>query len=369
MDKSKIDLNEEIRQFLLDRGALRVGFANQETLAGGPESTDITYKLSGAKSAISFAMPLDKSLIRAYLAKEMPHGRSNFEKHMFDVYRTIWNISKELALFLAKKGHDSTPFFPNNKFREDIPGWRLKVVPELCLRYVAVRSGVASFGWSGNVGIKGYGTTILLGGVVTEAILEPTNPIPPEESFCTECKLCAQVCPLKMFSDKDAFTFSLGGYEFSYSKRIDIRRCLIGCTGFTGLHYNGKFSTWCPGRFEYPENEEEVSKLLVHSSRIKGKWPTISDGSEGFTASVDLGYQTQISCGNCANICFGDPKETAENYKILVNSGCVIQKENGEILILPPEEAKEAFEAMDPKHQRLYASDYKRGLKRQKEKM
>ena len=88
---------------------------------------------------------------------------------------------RDLVEFLEKKGFKSWGFVPNNKFRKDIQGWQLKVVPYLSLRYVAVASGVGSFGWSGNVGIKGYGTTILLGAVVTEAELEPTGPLPPED--------------------------------------------------------------------------------------------------------------------------------------------------------------------------------------------
>ncbi|MHA2325110.1 MAG: hypothetical protein ACXACB_06910, partial [Promethearchaeota archaeon] len=33
-------------------------------------------------------------------------------------------------------------------------------------------------------------------------------------------------------------------------------------------------------------------------------------------------------------------EDTAENYKILVNSGCVITNEKGENVILPPDEAE-----------------------------
>ena len=108
--------------------------------------------------------------------------------------------------------------------------------------------------------------------------------------------------------------------------------------------------------------------MLVHSSQIKAKWPKIPDDSQGFTPEVgNLGYDVGISCGNCCNICFGDPKETAKNYKILVNSGCVIQKENGELEVYPPDEAKEKFEAMDDKHKKLYYWDFKRGLNKNQE--
>ena len=63
---------------------------------------------------------------------------------------------------------------------------------------------------------------------------------------------------------------------------------------------------------------------------------------------------TKLTCGNCQLICWGDPKLTKENYQLLTNSGCVIQKENGEILVLPPDGAEKTFRTMDSKHQKLY---------------
>lgn len=277
-------------------------------------------------------------------------------------------MSKEIVHLLEKKGYTGKAFFPNNKYREDVPGWRLNLIPELSLRIAAVRSGVASYGWSGNVGIKRYGATILLGGLITSAELEPTDPIPTEDSFCNKCKLCTKVCGYQMFSDKEEFTFTIGGYTFSYAKRIDKNRCFLVCGGFQGLHHSGKFSTWSPGRYPYPEDEKEVLRLLTHVTMTRGKRPLIKDNSGGYTTSSDLGYNIQLSCGNCNNICFGDPKETAKNYKILINSGCVIQHEDGTIEILPPEEAEKTFNAMDPKHQRLYTWDYKSKIKDKKEK-
>ena len=63
---------------------------------------------------------------------------------------------------------------------------------------------------------------------------------------------------------------------------------------------------------------------------------------------------TKLTCGNCQLICSGDLNLTKENYRLLINSGCVIQKESGEILVLPPEKAEKEFKKMSPKHQRLY---------------
>jgi epoxyqueuosine reductase QueG len=49
----------------LDQGALSVGFATKETLKGGPPTTDMTYVMPEAETAICFAIPLDKVKIRA----------------------------------------------------------------------------------------------------------------------------------------------------------------------------------------------------------------------------------------------------------------------------------------------------------------
>ncbi len=60
---------------MLEQGAVSVGFATKKTLEGGPPTTDMTYILPEAETAICFAVPLDKSKIRSYLGKEPPRGR------------------------------------------------------------------------------------------------------------------------------------------------------------------------------------------------------------------------------------------------------------------------------------------------------
>jgi epoxyqueuosine reductase QueG len=54
-----------------------VGFATLETMEGGPEGADLKYMLPEAQSAIGFALPLNKQLIRPYLAKEYPNARGD----------------------------------------------------------------------------------------------------------------------------------------------------------------------------------------------------------------------------------------------------------------------------------------------------
>jgi len=66
--------------------------------------------------------------------------------------------------------------------------------PPISHRYLAVRSGIGHFGYSGNIITKEYGSAIVLASVVTDAELIPTDPLPEEENYCDECRLCLSVC-------------------------------------------------------------------------------------------------------------------------------------------------------------------------------
>ena len=234
-------------------------------------------------------------------------------------------------------------------------GWKAKMPPILSHRYVAVASGVGSFGWSGNVGMKGIGTTILLGTVVTTAKLEPTDPISPEDSFCTKCKICTKVCSASMFDTKEEVTFTIGGQEYSHAKRNGFVRCQYVCGGFTGLHPSGKFSTWSPGRFPIPETNLEIYKVMGKALRRYAQWPERTDRAGGYVNEAAPGISIRLTCGMCQNICWGDPKETAKNYQLLVDSGCIVQNPDGSMTVLPPDEAEKHFESLPQKHKKLYS--------------
>ncbi len=354
MTKQKLStLNGEIEEFLRKKGAIRVGFATLETLAGGPPSTDLKYVLPKAKSAISYALLFDRKKIRDYLSKKsfIDHERDRLALNIKSV-----EISRALAKMLRKKGFKSTAVLSNNEYRKEIPGWQLKMPPDLSHRYIAVRSGVGSFGWSGNVGIKGIGTTILLGTVVTEAELEPTDPLPPEESFCTKCKLCIKACTASLFDKEKETTVTMGGEKFSYSERKNYVRCQYVCGGFTGLNKKGdkQWSTWSPGRFDVPEEDRKIMNIMFHAMNKYKKWPERTDGTGGYVSEAAPGLSIRLTCGICQNICWGNPEDTRKNYQLLINSGCVLQKPNGDIIVLPPDEAQKVFDSFPPEHRKLY---------------
>jgi epoxyqueuosine reductase len=232
----------------------------------------------------------------------------------------------------------------------------MSLPPDISHRYVAVRSGVGSFGWSGNVGIKGYGAAIILDTTVTSAELEPTDPIAEEDSFCDKCKLCVSSCPSGFFDKKKTEEVTLGGKTFTHAARNSYSLCFLVCGGFTGISRDGKWSTFSPGRMEVPENatEEDLSARLKKAVANYRQWPKRSDGDGGYVNESLKDVTIRLTCGCCQTVCAKDKKARNENYKLLKNSGCVIQRENGDIVVLPPEEAAKEFEKMSPEHKALY---------------
>ena len=357
-------LKDEVEHILLEQGAVSVGFATKKTLEGGPPDTDMTYVIPEAETVICFAVPLDKAKIRAYLGKELPRGRFDHVIDRGDVYLKAYKFARKASDFLEERGHKSAPVFNNFKYREEDPDWRAKMPPILALRWIAARSGVGSIGWSGNILVKEYGATVLLGALVTSVKLEPTDPIPPEESPCDKCKLCVQVCAFRMFSNKEEDSFILGGYTFSFAKRNNVIRCYTVCGGHSGLDKTGDWSTWSPGRTPYPETEEDADQTFTHlfthqikNFRVKGEEGSFAESkllkddiarefiSSGEVASNTFTENFITTCGACHLICSGNHNETVENSKLLMNSGCVVTDKNGDNIIVSSNKAKELEKA------------------------
>lgn len=345
-----MSLNKLIEEFLLERGALKVGVATLETLEGGPPSADITYRMDNARSAISFALPMNKDAIRLFLSKKDrgPHEEDNLATNLRSK-----ELSWELARMLKDEGHAAKGCAANLKYRTEIPNWQVNLLPDISHRYMAVRSGVGSYGWSGNVGVRGHGTAVILGTTVTDAELDPTPPETEEESFCDRCKLCAKACAGGMMHEDEEMETTIGGECFRHAARKHYTLCHFVCGGFTGLHKSGKWSTWSPGRFKIPDyrDGEKLGAEFFRAVGLYSKRPKLPGGYTNPALARETIYMT---CGNCQIVCFGNKEKTAKNLKLLRGSGCVLQRPDGSLYALPPDEAAIVFEEMDPEHKKLY---------------
>ena len=342
------DLNQVVKDLVLNAGAIDVGVVTTETLEGGPPSTDLSYVLDGAKSAVVFALPLDQEKIERFLKKE------DFAGHCLDNVRTntlTSGIALELARFLEMKGQFAVPVESNFFYRKDTPRSMLDEKPTISHRYLAVRAGIGHFGLSGNVIRKKEGAAIILGSVVTAAQLVPTEPLPAEDNYCDECRLCLSACASGLMHANEKATVTLGGVEFSYARRQSYNRCDYVCGGFTGLSGSGKWSTWSPARFPIPEKDEEFLGALRNAVKPYAYRPR---PGIGFYHPLLPGNKGQMTCGHCQLICHPDKDVRTMRFKMLTEAGVVIQLEDGSLKAVSPEEAREHLSAMSPEVRTLY---------------
>jgi epoxyqueuosine reductase len=240
----------------------------------------------------------------------------------------------------------------NAVYRRDTRRGMLDFIPDLSHRYLAVRSGVGWFGLSGNVITKTHGAAVILGAVVTTAELAPTDPLPAQEKYCDDCKLCMASCLSGLMDKEERTTVTMGGMEFSYSKRLSYHRCDLVCGGFTGMAKNGKWSTWSPGRFPIPEKDEEFEAALLKGIMDSWPRPTIEGGF--YHPAMPGQRKINFTCGNCQLLCHPDRDERKRRYKLLTKSGVVVQHPDGSLEAVSPTVAKRHLEAMSPEQRACY---------------
>jgi epoxyqueuosine reductase QueG len=346
MDKET--LTKVVKNLVLRSGAIAVGIATQETLEGGPPSTELTYVLPEAQSAVVFALPLDQGAIERFL-KKVDMASANIDN------RRVNNMASGLALevseFLNMKGYKSVPLVANATYRKDTPNGPYDEKPPISHRYLAVRSGIGHFGRSGNVIMNKYGAAVILASVVTEADLIPTEPLPPEENYCDDCRLCLASCASGLMSADEETTVTMGKEIFNYSKRRSYNRCEYVCGGFTGLHQSGKWSTWSPARFPIPEKDEDFLGALIKAAPAYRNRKKVD---YGLYHALVPGNLLEFTCGHCQFICHPDKAVRQARYKMLINSGVVIQDPDGTLRPVSPEEAKNHLAALDPEQKKLY---------------
>jgi epoxyqueuosine reductase len=117
------------------------------------------------------------------------------------------------------------------------------------------------------------------------------------------------------------------------------------------LHQSGKWSTWSPARFPIPEKDEDFLGALIKSVPAYRNRKKVD---YGLYHALAPGSLLEFTCGHCQLICHPDKKVRQERYKMLINSGVVIQDPDGTLRAVSPEEAKRHIAALDPEQKSLY---------------
>ncbi|MHB1006830.1 MAG: 4Fe-4S binding protein [Chloroflexota bacterium] len=343
-------LKSEIKAMARENGAALVGIASRERLATAPPSADPSYLLPSTRSIISFAIPLDRQVIRDYLAKKDWLGHGADQKR---IYRSLYSIADHLSAFLRGRGFEARGVDANSIYRPE-PGGTTRVnavvrVPDFSHRYGAVAAGLGWLGWSGNLMTPEYGAAVFLGSVLTSAELEP-DPL-PEANPCDRCKLCATVCPVEMVSKTESVAVTIAGREYSHGKKGNNARCLIGCMGYHGLAPDKKWSTWSPYRVAYPLPEDEA-ELVSLSRRLRAADPDMQGCRGALTERekcVDPDEVYINTCANCALICWERRENREENRRLLVGAGVVALTAEGARIAVPAGAVREEDTGRGPR--------------------
>lgn len=369
-----ISLENQIKKMALKEGASLVGICSAESIKN-EEFSDPNYLFPGAKSVISIAINFDDEKVRKYLSKEEYLPLCYEEGH---ITKNLKRIAEKIKVFLEEKGFSAYNCDCNYDYRninksskavvsnikilidlinrvkdENInlteqeektlnrlkklilPGLKktpMHLIPSISHRCVAVSAGLGRIGWSGNLITEKYGARVLLNSIITNANLKPDKPL--EKNPCNKCKICEKSCQGGFFSKDEEQTISIAGVEETIAKRNRYAYCIAICSSMSGQNKFKEWSTWSPFRFDDIENlplDDSVDNY-VKNMFAKGieKGGQQAENVLRLIANTILGRNEKPpedfrpSCGFCQMVCSGhDLKKTKENYKLIVNSGCI----------------------------------------------
>lgn len=380
-------IEENIRSFLKNQGVQVMGIAGPERL-DGPPSLDPTYTMRGAKSIISFAMPMNVDAIYDFLSKKTPVTH-NIDQMICN--QKIRHIAERLAGYIKTQGLQACAVPTNNNYRRSLDVYSTH--PDFSHRFGAIASGIGAQGMSGNVMTKEYGAAVYLSTVVTDAVLKSDPLLPPRyfiDQYCKKCLICDKSCPAKMFEMEKEEYVLLNGYLHPRGKRRSLDLCNASCFGLHSLSPDKKFSSWgrhwitsWVGREPDPRKENIRKKLLI-------KGGSVGDSTVRYKLIQSLGYKLHpeewiddwkiaprykdlpedeleqrkiqsglikkylgisienpnvLTCGQCALVCGPDIKESAKRLKLLKEGGIVVfGKDDRTVVVKTFEEAQKIRE-------------------------
>jgi ferredoxin len=324
-------LEDQIKRTTLEAGAAVAGIASRERLVDFPFSGDPRYLLPSTRSLISFAIPLDRKVLRDYLGKR---DWRSFGTNQKLIIQTLYRINDRLVGVLKEKGHEALGVDVNCVYRPEVNANEITdmtdFVPDFSHQYGALAAGLGRLGWSGNLLIPGYGAAILLGTVLTSADLRP-DPL-CEENPCDRCGFCTSVCPVEMMDKRRYDRAIVAGITEEIAARRPHTCCWIGCADYHGLSPDGKWSNWSPYRIDYPlpEDKLELDDLCVSLRKADPEIKLEPNQYSDYRAvTFDPDWHFIATCGNCANICWNDRMDREENMRLILDSGVVVLNADG----------------------------------------
>lgn len=187
-----------LRDLCLRLGADDVGFVDIDRPEVADQRRDILELLPGARTLIAFVRRSNRESLRA-------PARSVANLDFHQTTDEINHAARGIVTALAAKGVralNPAAGFPMEMDRWGGRQWVLSHKP------IAVAAGLGQIGIHRNVIHPRFGSFVLLGTVVTDAVLAGTDSNPIDYNPCVECKLCVAACPTGAIHPDGAFDFA-----------------------------------------------------------------------------------------------------------------------------------------------------------------
>jgi hypothetical protein len=123
---------------------------------------------------------------------------------------------------------------------------------------------------------------------------------------------------------KEKTSVRIGGREHVYNRKRGDYRCLIGCSGYTGVSPDGKWSSWSTGKTVLPEDDSLLPGLFAKLRKDPANAMAAKNQNFGSRGVLGRSFEdTYPTCANCSTVCSG-PRDHREGLmELLINSGII----------------------------------------------
>ena len=168
-----------------------VGVASREAYEKVEPKADLDVMVKDAKSIVVFGIWMGDAAIES----PSPVVQS---QHLMIIYDELNRIGLKIARDLEKAGHRAATIPPHLPI--EMSDEKKGMIGPVSLRHAAEAAGLGKMGLNRLFISSEIGARVRLGGVVTDAELEPDPLV--AESPCDDCMVCVEACPVAAITEK-----------------------------------------------------------------------------------------------------------------------------------------------------------------------
>lgn len=249
---------ERLREICREAGADDVGFVAVDDPRVAPELEHVRGILPAARTFVSFCVRMNRDNLRSPM-----RSLANTEFNHADDETN--EVSRRITRALQDAGYRAVYPAPGYPMEVDqFPG-RIWVIAH---KVVAEAAGLGVMGIHRNVIHPKFGNFILLGTVVTDAVVdEPSAAL--DFNPCLECKLCVSACPVGAIAED-------GGFDFQ------------ACYTHNYREFMGGFTDWAETIADSADRDEYRERVAT---------------GESFSMWQSLSFKPNYKAGYCMAVC------------------------------------------------------------------